>query len=316
MPGDENQENQAGGLSVRGVEIHAVFGDTEGEEGPLQNVDAGVGNGHTVSHACGDDLFPLPDGLACSFIVKISPLAGDCTELPDGLLRVQRFKVFHEDFGCEKIGDAERFLTAEDLLYGRSACHGCQYGHDDQGHEHAFTDDPRLKGEEAEDNLHGASGVHAETDGPCLSTRQSAPDRPEPAAEDLSCRGDHKNGEDKGEIEVLNEIDFQPDAGKKERCEDEGDELIERGTRVFPQMGRVSQGHTAEEGAEDCVDADPFGIGGAQEGNRDAKAQDAAGPSCVRLDPGENAVDQPSPDSQHQGDKAQGQPDRLPQAGS
>jgi hypothetical protein len=136
-----------------------------------------------------------------------------------------------------------------------------------------------------------------------VTRRQRAP-------QDFSCAGDGQHREHDRQVELGSEVDPQTHAGEEQRREDERHEIQDRPPRRLAEVGRVTQGDPHQERAENGVYADPLRQRRRQQRQRDGKADHAAGPARVCLDPGEKAVQQPAAHGQHQRGREQRQPDR------
>jgi len=101
--------------------------------------------------------------------------------------------------------------------------------HHDQGHEHAFANQASAQGEDAENNFHGAAGVHGQADGPGGAGVHAAEARSPTGAENFSQAGDGDERERHPETEVGGEVGAQADAGEKKRGENVGDDLTDVG---------------------------------------------------------------------------------------
>ena len=89
--------------------------------------------------------------------------------------------------------------------------------HHYQGHEHAFANQASAQGEDAENNFHGAAGVHGEADGPGRARVHAAEAGSPTGAENFPQAGDGDEGESDSETEVGGEVGAQADAGEEKR---------------------------------------------------------------------------------------------------
>ena len=172
-------------------------------------------------------------------------------------------------------------------------------GHRDERDEHAVVDDPRLAREKGEEDFHRASRVEPEPDSERLPPRQSGEARAAGAPDELGRRRDEEDDEAQHGIEARDEVDVQGDGREEDGGEDVGDELVDRLARPLAKARRVAECDPDDEAAEDGVDADRLGDGGAEHGDDGDEREDASGRElAVLLDCGEDAVDDAPPGDQ------------------
>ena len=244
VDGGEEEADEAGGLVVAGLEVDAGRGEADGDDGASRPGILAWGMATPLS-------MPLA-------IRRSRPTTRRSTRAMSIGVSSQatwtRRRIAAKRSGAVRSGvkrSAVRYSVkrtvlprAEQALDHGAAGDGRHQGHDHQGDEEAVADDAGLQGQQAEDDLHRAAGVHAEARPPRPRggrTRSTGP--PDRQPEHLAERSPGAvMTHDQRQVEVRHEVHPQADRREEQRGEEERDELGQRGARALAEVARVARG--------------------------------------------------------------------------